>query len=267
MNFFKSQFHGEISDIINEIKKQAENEFVQQYVDIPPVPLVRLQVLFLFLLDSNVTVENIKKYAVPTLLIQIGLDCHEKVSLTTYRDLNQIRSRQLAVLAGDFYSSKYYYLLSQIEDIELVRSLADSILKINEVKTEVYTSLSKLSADQLLALLNTIDSGLYLSFLSRYVQDGGRNLWRNIIINFIRVERLTDELLSFRWGQIVKIQLSKLLEDRTIQESCAWLQGQALELLDEIATQVNQLEQPRVQGELQNMVDAFRQQLKSQVFG
>jgi len=267
MNFFKSQFHGEISDIIHEIKKQAENEFVQQYVDIPPVPLVRLQVLFLFLLDSNVTVENIRKYVVPTLLVQIGLDCHEKVSLTAYRDLNQIRSRQLAVLAGDFYSSKYYYLLSQIEDIALVRSLADSILTINEVKTEVYTSLPKLSADQLLALLNTIDSELYLSFLSRYVKEEELKRWKNIMVKFIRVERLTDELFSFRWGQIVKIQLSKLLEERTIQEACAWLQGQALELLDQIAVDVDRVERTLIKEELQNMVDAFRQQLNSQVFG
>src|SRR5690606_30071471 len=130
----------------------------------------RMQILFLFLLDSGVTVDKIKSYLVPTTLIQMALDCHDEVTLVPETSEQGIRTRQLTVLAGDYYSSKYYFLLSEIEDVALIRNLSRAVCEINEMKTRLYTT-ENMDIKLSFSVQYKIDASLYMGFVSRFGKD------------------------------------------------------------------------------------------------
>ena len=184
---------------MGEVRKQAECEFVQRYVEVPTIPLMRMQILFLFLLDSGVTTKKIKSYLVPTILMQMGLDCHDEVTLVPQSSNRGIRTRQLSVLAGDFYSSKYYFLLAELEDVALIRHLSRAVCEINEMKTRLYTT-KDMDIELSFSLQYKIDNSLYMSFVNQFGKDLSAD-WKGIIEKVIAVERLTGELEDCQLGQ------------------------------------------------------------------
>lgn len=201
MNFLKSRHAKQLLEITQLVKQNAENPFVQEYVDLPSISQLRLQLLYLFLKEQNISEVQIKKFCVSSILIQMGLDSHEEVPLQGGDSLHQVRSRQLRVLAGDYFSSRYYYLLAELEDTETIKMLASSIQQINEAKMGLYLEKmkkTKLSGSSYLDYVNIIDSGLCLSFVSRYATQT-RQAWSNIIQKLILVERLLDDYRSYRW--------------------------------------------------------------------
>ncbi|MFP3441244.1 heptaprenyl diphosphate synthase component 1, partial [Pantoea sp. SIMBA_133] len=70
--------------------------------------------------------------------VQIALDTHDLISLEEIDNEGDRKNRQLTVLAGDYFSSMYYHLLSKWEDNELIRTLSEAIQEINEAKMSFY---------------------------------------------------------------------------------------------------------------------------------
>lgn len=262
MKFLNNQFREEFIDILNEVRKQAECEYVQRYVDIPPISYMRLQVLFLFLLDAGVPLEKIKNYLVPTILIQLALDCHEEVTLLPQSTERGIRTRQLSVLAGDYYSSKYYYLLSKIEDIRIIRSLARSIGEINELKTILYCG-TDWEAEKALHLRNQIDSALSVGFVPQFCQEP--TPWLQIMQQFVLVERLNNELTAFRMGQAPTGFLKKLTEKENVEQATMQVHTKMEHALVEVDSLMSEIHSPMIKEELNQMIKECQQQIRNRI--
>lgn len=263
MGLLKNHFYHEFTDIIQEVNMHARNEFVQQYVDIPPVPLIRMQVLFLFLYDSGVRVPEIKNFLVPTLLVQIGLDCHQEVTLVRCESEREMRTRQLTILTGDYLSGKYYQLLAQIEEVKLIRALAGSIYKINEWKTELYYN-NDLGTEEKLQVQNKIDSALFTSFIPNYCfnpDPAVAGSWTLLMERFIQVERLLDELFSYKLGNVTKGYLQDLLTECSPEEALHRLQIR----IEQILQNVNCLTIDVFKNEVKEEITALIQECRGKV--
>lgn len=80
-----------------------------------------------------------KTYIITAMLVQIALDTHELVRENSPEEAaGEKLVNQLHVLAGDYYSGLYYYLLSEIEDLPFIHELASAIKAINESKMQIY---------------------------------------------------------------------------------------------------------------------------------
>jgi heptaprenyl diphosphate synthase len=200
MNLLRQDFQEEIEEIVQQIKKNAENCVLYQYIDNPPISQLRICLLYLFLRQCGVTEPALREYIVATMLAQLGLDSHEQVSLRREETPTGIRSRQLTVLAGDYFSSRYYYLLANIEDVRVIGQLARSIQEINEWKIALYWK-NDWTAEQYLQRKVNIESSLLRSF-SQISNGETTELWMNIISQLILVEQLLIEyrLCQFQQG-------------------------------------------------------------------
>ena len=68
----------------------------------------------------------------------MGLDLHERVSVEPERAEQGMRSRQLFVLAGDYFSSLFYRFLAERGEIRTISRLSEAVCEVNEAKMELY---------------------------------------------------------------------------------------------------------------------------------
>ena len=129
----------------------------------------------------------IEHYVVTIMLVQIALDTHEKVSNKEETDAFHKR-RQLTVLAGDYYSGLYYYLLSMNHDITLIRALAEGIKEINEQKIMLYQQTYE-TIEEMLNSVGMIESAL----LQKTCDHFQVTHVKSAITNMLTIDRLQTE--------------------------------------------------------------------------
>lgn len=116
-------------------KRYVEHDMIQAHIELPAFPNARVELMFSFLSRSELTTAHSELFALVTSLVQVGLDTHDMIELEAgpYNDRN-LRSRQLKVLAGDYFSSRFYNLLAQAGQIDGIRSLSEAVCNINQLK-------------------------------------------------------------------------------------------------------------------------------------
>jgi heptaprenyl diphosphate synthase len=123
------------------------------------------------------------------LLLEQGLSMHDHVN---------VRSgilRQLTVLAGDYNSSQYYYILSRIGDLKLMGTLSDAVVRINEAKMELREFGDRVDSETYLRLQETIHGKLLVALAERYL--GTTGAWTSYIQSLVKAYVLQGEMASF----------------------------------------------------------------------
>lgn len=131
----------EIQRFKKRIEDKVNHAFLGRYIQKPPIDDDKLFTLSK-VIPENGSLTNTQRdtYIITTMLVQVALDTHELVPAeNTPNESNEhLLTKQLRVLAGDYYSGLYYYLLSQIEDFKFIHRLAIAIKEINEYKMKLY---------------------------------------------------------------------------------------------------------------------------------
>ncbi len=138
MTFENSYYQSELNKIIHELEKKTHLTYVKRYVTYPAINMLQLHFTYLFLTANDAPVELIEALCISQASIQLGLDSHEEVMLETITDEQEIKSRQLTVLSGDFFSSYYYYFLANTSFIEYIPKWANAIQQLNEMKADLH---------------------------------------------------------------------------------------------------------------------------------
>lgn len=130
----------DLTDLAQKVRKKTTHPFIKNQLDKPIIDLDKLFVLNESYQNTSMSRSQKQDYIVIIMLIDIALKTHD---LINNRDYNEETEKQLTVLVGDYYSGMYYYLLSEFEDIEMIKFLAASIKKINEEKMKLHYSENK----------------------------------------------------------------------------------------------------------------------------
>ncbi|MBP1994719.1 heptaprenyl diphosphate synthase component 1 [Paenibacillus eucommiae] len=182
---------------IPEIAKQyTDYDMIQTHTDLPDFPDYRTRLLFAFLNGNSKLRESSELFALVTSLVQIGLDTHDRVSITNdVKEKKVARSRQMKVLAGDYFSSLYYNLLAQTGQIELVSLLSTAICEVNRQKMNLYMMMKqlKVSAEEYIQHLVEINSELFLSF-SGYLEEMYHQAYPELLKGFTKCEVIFKEI-------------------------------------------------------------------------
>ncbi|MGM1046088.1 MAG: heptaprenyl diphosphate synthase component 1 [Bacillota bacterium] len=178
-------------------KKYLNYDMIQTHTELPNFPDARVHLLYIFLQCSkrNVT-ERDELYALVTSLVQVGLDTHESIDTTEgNQGEKMMRSRQLKVLAGDYYSSRFYHLLAQTGDVEAIALLSRAVSEVNVLKMNLYGKMKGmlLSAEEYLRHMVQLNMQLFLSF-TPLIESSFRGNWKTLLSEITHCETILREV-------------------------------------------------------------------------
>ncbi|WP_339227970.1 heptaprenyl diphosphate synthase component 1 [Oceanobacillus sp. FSL K6-2867] len=184
----------EIQQIRNLLEDKIHNEYLKRHIQKPIIHEGKLQILaeLVFNCDSLTDIQT-ERYIITTMMVQIALDTHDLVPVGNKENESKEEklSKQLNVLAGDYYSGLYYYLLSEIEDVELIHTLAIAIKNINECKMKLYYKEIE-SFEVFMDVIKQIDS-ILLVRVAQYLYGNELN---QVITEWLLTERLLFEKIG-----------------------------------------------------------------------
>lgn len=144
------------------IEQRMEHTYLHKFIEKPTIDEEKLFILISIMDRAILTAKQKEQYIITTMLVQLALDTHDSVPIDTTHDLqdNSQISKQLTVLAGDYYSGLYYFLLSEIDDFAMIQTLAGAIKEINEFKMNLYYREIE-SADEFMYTIKKIETLLF----------------------------------------------------------------------------------------------------------
>ncbi|MGN4540985.1 heptaprenyl diphosphate synthase component 1 [Bacillus cereus group sp. MYBK95-2] len=182
--------YGGYAGIKEKLMEKLRHPYFINYIEEPFIDEEKIALLYGALKSANLHIEQIEHYVVTIMLVQIALDTHERVSNKAgEEEIEFHKCRQLTVLAGDYYSGLYYYLLSMNRDIVLIRALAEGIKEINEHKIMLYQKAHE-TTDDIMKSIVTIESVL----LQKTCDHFQLSHWKPFITYVLGGNRLQKEI-------------------------------------------------------------------------
>ncbi|MDP4096653.1 heptaprenyl diphosphate synthase component 1 [Paenibacillus sp. P96] len=204
-------------------KKYVEYDMILQHTDMPSFPDSRARLLFTFL-NRNGDQKNGQEelYPLATSLVQMGLDTHDMIDIAKeIPSPSKMRSRQLKVLAGDYFSGRFYQLLAQAGSIDAVALLSQAICDVNESKMSMYRSMCQflMPPQEYLDGMAVMRKKLFLCF-TPWIRESDRKLWESLLQEFSLCDTLADELSRLEAAERFRFSFAfwRLLENVTAEE-------------------------------------------------
>ena len=188
--------------VVQLAHKYMEHDMIAMHTKLPEFPDSRIRMLHAVLSQQPAVAGYKELFSLVASLVQMGLDTHDMVEngpTAGKHGALAMRAQQLKVLAGDYFSSRFYHLLSQAGQIDAVRRLSEAICELNRIKMNGYARMKQLqwNAEDHIHYGAEIKSGLFLSFTG-FMQGLYERLWPELVSRFCRCEVLLQELNAVR---------------------------------------------------------------------
>ncbi|ANA82035.1 heptaprenyl diphosphate synthase [Paenibacillus glucanolyticus] len=190
-------------------EKYMNYDMIKNHTDLPEFPDARVHLLYIFLKDSGRNISGHEElYALVTSLVQVGLDTHESIDVTEGNQGEALmRSRQLKVLAGDYFSSRFYQLLALKGEIAVISLLSKAVSDVNVMKMNLYGKMKEalLPSEDYLSLTVQLNMQLFLSF-TPLLEESVQETWEKLLREITECETLVQEMERCatpefgRWG-------------------------------------------------------------------
>lgn len=129
----------EIAQLKSMVEEKIQNTYLNNYIKNPVIDEEKLFVLYAVFKNTSMSTFKKEQYIITTMLVQTALDTHEQVPVDNQSpDEIERVTKQLTVLAGDYFSGLYYLILSEMQAFEMIHTLASVIKEINEYKMQLY---------------------------------------------------------------------------------------------------------------------------------
>ena len=179
-----------IKELKQVIETKAYHPYLQKHIEKPVVDEDKLLLLWGLFNELDISNDERNHYILSMMLVQIALDTHEKVSNTnvTQEKSDLLKSRQLTVLAGDFYSGLYYQVLSEVGNTKMIRTLSNAVKTINDHKIRLYQYVLT-SLPSFIESVKAVESSLIQKIAEFYQQTP----WMKNAENILLLKRLSME--------------------------------------------------------------------------
>lgn len=197
----------ELHTLRNKIEKRMQQSYLDENTEAPFLDENKLLILQTLFGQTNLPDKQQTDYVITIMLIQMALDTHEKVIVTTKSDetAEERKNRQLTVLAGNYYSALYYQILAGLEEIEMVALLSTSIKEINEQKMSLHYDTT--ATEAFFTKLGQLESSLFRTAASRYTDTATLEP----LNDYFLISRLQQEAREKKQSSLL-VKLAAILE-------------------------------------------------------
>lgn len=174
----------------------ANHEMIQTHAELPPLSSPRLRMLHAALAGDGSMGKHSELYTLATSLVQLGMDTHDLIDTDTRRRTEkEMRTRQLNVLAGDYFSSRFYQLLASAGQIDMIARISSAVCEVNRLKVNLYMRMRalKVSADDYFGYAVQLKSELFQHFAELLGGTVSR-LWPELLSGISRCEVALEEM-------------------------------------------------------------------------
>lgn len=190
-----------IAQLKTEIFMDVRHRTLQKYTGAPVLDENQLFYMLVPFLNGEYWQREQREAAITVGIVYAALSAHDHI-----KEFNATsKEQQLTVLAGDFYSGRYYEILALSGNIALIRKLSQGIVERCEHQIKVYEAENR-SVDQWFASISNIEAGLIKQFFELYAFDQ----YIPIMEKSLLMLRLEKEWTSYLQGQASIV--SKALE-------------------------------------------------------
>ncbi|MBT2754904.1 heptaprenyl diphosphate synthase component 1 [Mesobacillus foraminis] len=186
-------FHMKLAGVRNQLTQKLFHPYLLDNITAPVIDEDKLLLLVSLLDGQALSMDEIEKYSVTAMLLQIALDTHENVDNSySGEESGKLKKRQLTVLAGTYYSGLYYKMLAETQKVEMIKELAAGVKEVNEHKILVYRK----DADAIDKLMNSVKL-IEASLLSRVAEYFNAKEWKELASNLLFIKRMIAEEKNF----------------------------------------------------------------------
>ncbi|WP_161780684.1 heptaprenyl diphosphate synthase component 1 [Tumebacillus flagellatus] len=196
-------------EIRTKIYNEMDHAYLTRWIQAPVLESLQLILASAIASAASLTAAERERIVATLMLIYHGLAVHDDIEEYTARE--DERYRQLGVLAGVYYSSKYYRLLAEAGQIELMGSFARAIQAINEAKAELErdTSDFTMTPGRWLELQESIHGALLHALRRTYAADQPH--WDDIVTHLVRAA-----LYAKAWQEKPALPVTRTLANLTL---------------------------------------------------
>lgn len=208
---------------ISEAADQYVNyDMIHLHTELPSYSEPRLKLLFAALNQSEQTRERSELYTLVTSLVQLGMDTHDLVDTEVGpRTEKQMRSRQLKILAGDYFSARFYQLLAAVGEEQLIGKISKAVADVNRLKVSFYEKVmsASMTAEEYLSNRIHIKSKLFEPFQQLLIAPLSQR-WKELLHHITRFEVVVEELKDYEHagGYARSYMYWSLLDIATLEE-------------------------------------------------
>ncbi|HEU4964672.1 MAG TPA: heptaprenyl diphosphate synthase component 1 [Bacilli bacterium] len=181
-----------VEDIRSKIYREMEHRYLTDFLPSPELEIAQLVMAEAMMRAAGLSARDTETVVSSLLLIYHGLAVHEEIEELA-KQPNE-RYRQLGVLAGVYYSSKYYRLLAEVGHVALMGRFAAAIQVINETKAELAKNPAQfnIGSGRYLLMQERIHGALLQAIREVFLPQDP--LWEDVITGLVRAVVLQQEL-------------------------------------------------------------------------
>lgn len=180
-----------IAQLKTDIFMHVRHRSLQKHTGEPVVNENQLFFLLLPFFNDESWTDEYYEAAITTVIVSVALNTHDEIKENNATSQEQ----QLKVLAGDYYSGRYYEILAHSGNIALIRMLSQGVIKRCVYQTQVYENGENAWEDWLTTLMmieSTLIEQMYrLYHFEHYIP---------ILQKGLLMYRLQDELDNIKCG-------------------------------------------------------------------
>ncbi|QDP40465.1 heptaprenyl diphosphate synthase component 1 [Radiobacillus deserti] len=223
------------------LETQISHPYLEKYIPKPVIDNDKLMILTSLMNTTDLPESKKDHYIITTMLVQIALDTHDLVANQSaeQESLQYKKKRQLTVLAGDYYSGLYYYLLSKLDDVAMIHVLASAIKEINELKMVAYYNKPDTIQDWM-RTVKQIES-LLIQRVAEQIQGTEINTLSEEWLLMTRLTKEKQHVLSSGQSLLLDVMTRHELAQNPKKQAVQLMEGAIQKSMQKMETAVNQL--------------------------